>query len=583
MLMSMACTKAFAYDIAMENEDGKTIYYNYINNSRELEVTSLSHNKYYGDIKIPETVTILNNTRKVTSIGRSAFYDCTGLTSVTIPASVTTIGSYAFEYCKGLTSVTIPASVTSIGESAFSRCSGLKKVIVKDLAAWCEISFSNDSSNPLYYAKHLYSDEDTEISNLLIPDGVTSISKYAFCNCSSLTSVTIPSSVTSIGEEAFSYCSDLTSVTIPDGVTSINAYAFQYCTGLTSLTIPGSVTSIGNYAFQYCTGLTSATISDGVTSIGGYAFSYCTGLTSVTIPASVTFIGDSAFKNTYNLKVIVKDIAAWCNISFGYPNDFYPSPFWGGNHKLYSDENTEITDLVIPDGVTSISAYAFQFCDGLTSVTIPASVTTIGKDAFANCDDLTSVTISDGVTSIGQFAFGSCKGLTSVTIPASVTSIGPSAFSGCSGLTSVTIPDGVTTIGQSAFSSCSGLTSVTIPGSVTSIGDWAFNYCDNLADFVSLIQEPFKVSNIVTNFIYNNGTLYVPLGTIEKYKATDGWKQFAWMEEGMPAGIKLPNGNTSNATEVQRYTIGGESINSPQHGINIVKMSDGTTKKVMVK
>ena len=127
------------------------------------------------------------------------------------------------------------------------------------------------------------------------------------------------------------------------------------------------------------------------------------------------------------------------------------------------------------------------------------------------------------------------------------------------------------------------MTSVTIPGSVTSIGQHAFDECDNLADFVSLIQEPFKVISIVSDFIYKNGTLYVPEGTMEKYKATNGWKDFVWMEEGLPAGIKRPNGNAENATETQRYTIGGESINHPQHDINIVKMSDGTVKKVVVK
>ena len=119
MLMSMACTKAFAYDIAMENEDGKTIYYNYINNDTELEVAS---GKYSGHIKIPETVTILNRTRKVTSIGEEAFYNRQGLTSVTIPASVTSINANAFRYCTGLTSVTIPGSVTTIGNYAFRGC-----------------------------------------------------------------------------------------------------------------------------------------------------------------------------------------------------------------------------------------------------------------------------------------------------------------------------------------------------------------------------------------------------------------------------------------------------------------------------
>ena len=263
---------ASAYDIAVENADGVTIYYNYYNNGTELEVTSGNYNVYYsGVVNIPEEVTYMGRTRKVTSIGYRAFEDCSSLTSVTIPKSV-----------------------TSIGGSAFIDCSSLTSVHITDIAAWCRIAFNDYVSNPLIYAHHLYLNGE-EIKDLVIPNSVTSIGKWAFEYCSGLTSVTIPNSVTSIGDYAFRDCSGLTSVTIPNSVTSIGDGAFGSCTGLTSVTIGNSVTSIGDGAFGSCTGLTSVTIGNSVTSIGNSAFSGCSGLTSVTIPNSVTSIGNNAF------------------------------------------------------------------------------------------------------------------------------------------------------------------------------------------------------------------------------------------------------------------------------------------------
>ena len=342
------------------------IYYNLITKGKIAEVTN-NPNKYSGSVAIPEKVQYEGTEYSVTSIGNRAFSDCYGLTSVTIGNNVTSIGDWAFSWCSGLPSITVPNSVTSIGNDAFAFCSGLQKVIVKDIAAWCGISFSGTSSNPLYYAHRLYSDENTEITELIIPNSLTSIGYAAFYGCAGLTSITIPNSVTSIGNSAFSGCSGLTSITIGNSVTSIGAYAFTACSGLTSITIPNSVTSIGESAFFRCSGLTSITIGNSVKSIGDKAFQYCSGLTSITIGNSVMSIGNAAFSG----------------------------------------------------------------CIGLTSITIPNSVTSIGNAAFLNCSGLTSITIGSGVKSVSYHAFASCTELTDVYCYAeNVPSTSTDAFEG---------------------------------------------------------------------------------------------------------------------------------------------------------
>ena len=417
-----------------------------------------------------------------------------------------------------------------------------------------EVTQVNDyvEANPSNYSGAVVIPEKFNYKGVMYT--VTSIGEYAFYDCWNLVSVTIPNSVIIIETGAFNGCSGLTSVTIPNSVTSIGDYAFSYCTGLTSVTIPNSVTSISNSAFESCSRLTSVTIPNSVTSIGDYAFSYCTDMTSVTIPNSVTTIGEYAFCSCVGLtSVHITDIAAWCKISFG------SNPLENACHLFLNGE--EIKDLVIPNSVTAIGDHAFNFCTGLTSVTIPNSVTTIGFGAFYGCTDLTSVTIPNSVTTIGDGAFNRCYGLTSVTIPNSVTSIGNSVFNLCTGLTSVTIPNSVTTIGGYAFNKCTGLTSVTIPNSVTSIGEaafsgctgltsvtipnsvttieaYAFSYSTGLTSVISKMENPCHINDdCFPTDVFYNATLYVPEGTVDKYKSTDYWNKFVYTEESDPTDI----------------------------------------------
>ncbi len=289
--------EANAYSAGYEFEYGG-LRYTVLNESTNTVACSGCSNSYAGRIVIPKKVNNEGITYTVVQIGAEAFYDCTGLTSITIPNSVTTIGGYAFVNCSSLTSISIPNSVKTIGEYAFYGCSSLTSINV-------------DAANQAYSSKDgiLYNKEQTslircpegKLGEVIIPNSVTYIKADAFSGCSSMTSITIPNSVTTILEGTFSRCSSLTSITIPNSVTTIGELAFNGCSSLTSITIPNSVTTIVGYAFSYCTGLTSITIPNSVWTIGWYAFYKCRSLTSVTIPQSVKSIGAYAFYDCSSL------------------------------------------------------------------------------------------------------------------------------------------------------------------------------------------------------------------------------------------------------------------------------------------
>ena len=297
------------------------------------------------------------------------------------------------------------------------------------------------------------------VKQVVIGNGITTVSPYAFRDFYNMTNVTIPDSVLIIHRHAFDSCG-LTSVTIPGSVDTISDYAFE-SSALTSVTIAEGVNSIGDYAFGNCSNLTHLTIGNSVSYIGFQAFCDCDSLTSVTIPDSVRTISPDAFYDCDSLT----------DVTIG-----------GGTIGVDSFALCDsLTNVTIGSRVSAIDDSAFHECDSLLRIDIPDSVTSIGESAFRDCDSLLSVTIGNGVTSIKDYSFEGCDALTTVTIGDSVTSIGDSAFGGC-GLTDVTIPDSVTSIGNYAFKSCENLPSVIIPDSVTSIGEYAFLYCHSLSD-----------------------------------------------------------------------------------------------------
>ena len=429
---------------------------------------------------------------------------------ICVPDNVTSIGNYAFSGCSGLTSVTIPDSVTSIGGYAFDDCTGLTKVNITDIAAWCNVSFKDWDSNPLYYAHNLYLN-DKLVTDLIIPDGVTNIGVRAFYNCSGLISVTIPDSVMSIGNFAFYGCSGLTSVTVGNGVTSLSGFSFENNKNLKNIVIGNSVTSIDSDTFYGCSGLTSIIIPDSVTSINRTAFGNCTGLTSITIPDSVTTIDSSAFSGCTGLTYV--NTGNGVTTLSGFSNKNLKSIVIGNNVTeigCYTFKGcTSLTSVTIGNGVTKIRDSAFEGCTSLTSIAIPDSVTRIYDEAFRGCSGLKSVTIGNSVTSIGDYAFSGCTNLTNVTIPDSVTSIGR-AFNGCTGLTSITIPDSVTSIGDSAFSGCTDLMSIIIPDSVTGIYYEAFEDCIKLKDvYYTGSEDEWKAISIgSSNSSLKNATIH---------------------------------------------------------------------------
>ena len=481
----------------------------------------------------------------------------------------------------------------------------------------CELASYNDVSGDITIPETVTYNNDQYT--------VTSIGEGAFINCSSLTEITLPEGLTSIGVGAFFGCRSLTEITLSEGLTSIGGWAFSDCTSLTSITLPEGLTSIGDSTFSGCARLTSITLPEGLTSIGNLAFSDCAGLTSINIPKRVTSIRTSAFSGCTSLTAI--NVAS--------ENQVYASI----DGVLFSKDFTILIqcpagksgDYIVPEGVTSIGDWAFEWCKSLTSITVPEGLTSIGdcafsrcqsltyinvaegnnyyasidgvlfsKDlktlitypggrggeysvpegvtsiggwAFAYCESLTSITLPEGLTSIGDAAFYKCAALTEITLPEGLTSIGNYAFCGCQSLISITLPEGIVSIEFAAFYECTSLASITLPESLTSIRDLAFNGCKSLSTVNSYATTPPVCDGEMVFYeIPSDATLHVPVGTKAVYAASTGWSVF----NNIIDDLVVQSGIEEIKTETETIDTDDSVVvyNLQGHRVNVSRRSD---------
>lgn len=532
-------------------------------------VTKICENAFFNC----KNMTSIDLGNGVTAIENSAFSYCNGLLSLTIPDSVTSIGNSAFLSNIAMTRLDFGSGVTSVGSGAFTNCQKLEGVYIKDLEKWCEIVFPDQHSNPTACGKKLYLNGEL-LTELIIPDSITAISPYAFLGCTELSKVVLNDNVTSIGDYAFWNCGNITSVTLGEKVNTVGADVFLYCYRLVEvinrspmsitfgdkdngsiaqnaieihkgeskvkklgdylfyicdkgnylisymgsgaeLVLPDSYNGenyvINSYAFNNYSHITSVTFSEGVTDIGGFAFASCSGLKTVNFSKSIKTVGDTAFGYSGAIVTVnIPDIAAWCAIAFAN-SDANPITV---ARKAYVNGEL-LTNLVIPEGVTSIGYCAFYYCNSIASVTIPASVTMIDTYAFRYCYKLAEVInrseleIRAKSRDFGQVAnyalevhsgeskldnvngylfytnkgtnylLGYAGGDTELVLPENYKGesyvIYDYAFFCRDDITSVKISKGVTAIGNNIFRSCGGLTTVEIGENVTKMGTGVFH------------------------------------------------------------------------------------------------------------
>lgn len=462
--------------------------YTYSVNDETAEIIGFDdENNKEENLVIPATLGGL----PVTKIAIGAFRSCDSIKSVEISGNIQEVGFGAFMECKALENVFISSGVTIMGECIFSLCQKLSQITVSN----DNPNYSNDEYGVLFNkgkSELLQYPIGRAETTYIVPKGVTNICKATFAHSVALSEIVIPSTVSTVGLAAFYDCENLKKVTfLADSgdnhiLRKICNSAFMNCSSLADVTLSEGIVVIGEYAFCGCESLESILIPNSVMSIGSCAFELCTSLESIMIPADLINIAACAFENCSNLKEI--------NVS--RDNKYYYSD---ANGVLFNKDKTELiqypignskTSYEIPDSVTSIGEYAFEFSRNLENIVISDNVTKIEGSAFRCCYNLKKVNIPKNVSTIGTWAFSGCNSLEQITVDDYNRNYSCDAYGALfnkdkteliqyptgNSRTSYIVPNSVTSIGENSFSGCQNLESITLPTGITNIGRYAFEH-----------------------------------------------------------------------------------------------------------
>ena len=400
-------------------------------------------------------------------------------------------------------------SATQAGEPVHSGTCGKNAVWSFDAeTGTLTISGTGSTTN---YAYHFVSEQapwtplSGQLTKVVVEDGITRLGNHAFTECVNLVEVVLPDSVTELGSHVFSNCRSLAGVEFPENLTVLGGSVFSGCYALESFTIPESITEIPESMFNYCKNLKTVTFHDGITAIGSNAFYMCESLTDVQLPAGLKTMGGGVFFNCKSLTSLdwpaaLKNIYGSTFSMSGLTEFVVPEGVISIGARAF-EGCTDLHTLVLPDSVATLGEYAFSFTPNLTELRIPAAVTAIPSGCFSR-SGLTEVVIPEGVTSIGHYAFHDSANLERVVLPESLTEVASQVFWNCSSLKEINWPSGVDTIGLSMFSG-TALEEFTVPATVKTIRDYAFMNCSNLE---KLVFES-KDTQIVGGQVFDNDDL----------------------------------------------------------------------------